>query len=399
MADNNNAAAINNRRGRLSSAPEQGRGRLFASGKLDLTFLFLTLGILAAGLVMLFSASAPYASYYKGDSYYFIKRQLVFAVVGVAVMLIASKVDYHLLRRFAWPLYALSAVMLVAVLFVPEVVPGFKRWLGVGSFTFQPSEVAKFSLTLLLAHLVAKHYNDVKNAVYDLKLLCLVGAFAALVIAEHHLSATILIVAIGLVVIFTGGMNKKLVIAMLVFAVVAGVALVALAMKYPDKLGYISDRINIWLNVWDFDRDLTYQTRQSLLAIGSGGVTGQGIGQSAQKYLWVPEPQNDFIFAIVCEELGLFGALLIVIAFALLVWRGLVIAMKAPDKFGALLTIGLIFQIGLQTVFNLLVVTNSMPNTGISLPFFSYGGTSLLMLLGQMGIILGVSRQSKVQKA
>lgn len=377
-------------------------GSLFCKGKLDLVFLFLVLGILATGLVMLFSASAPYASTYYGDSYHFIKRQLIFAVVAVIAMFFISKINYHVFKKLAWPLAALSVIMLVAVLFLPEVVPGFKRWLGFGSFTFQPSEVGKFSMTLLLAHLISKNYDEMGKVSYNIKMFGIVAVFAVLVIAEKHISATVLILAIGYIVIFAGGMNKKLAVGLLVTVVVGALIIGFISMQNADALGYISrlvnERCNIWLNLWDFDKDLTHQTRQSLMAIGSGGVLGQGIGQSTQKYLWVPEPQNDFIFSIVCEELGLFGALLIILAFALLVWRGFVITMHAPDKFGALLCLGMTVQVGLQVLLNLLVVTNTMPNTGISLPFFSYGGSSLMMLLGQMGIVLGISRQARLEK-
>lgn len=369
------------------------RSGYFCRGKVDLTFLFLVLGILTTGLIMLFSASAPYASTYYGDSYYFIKRQLIFAVAGVVIMFVVSKFNYHVLKKFAWILYAISILMLVAVLFLPEVVPGFKRWLGIGPITFQPSEVAKFSLVLLLAYLISKNYEKMIELKFIAKLFVIIGTFAGLVIAEKHLSATILISIIALVILVAGGMQFRYVL----FLGAAGVGGAAIAIM-SGLIDYGMDRIIYWLDPWADATDTGYQTIQSLLAIGSGGVTGQGIGQSTQKYLWVPEPQNDFIFAIVCEELGLFGAVLIIAAFALLVWRGLVIAMRAPDKFGALLTLGLIFQVGLQTVLNMLVVTNTIPNTGISLPFFSYGGTSLMMLLFQMGVILSVSRQANMQK-
>lgn len=386
-------SAMRNRSGRIHKI-----GGLFSGGKMDLTFLFLVLGLLATGLVMLFSASAPYASTYYNDSYHFIKRQIVFAVLGVFIMLVISKINYHKLKILAWPIFIASVIMLVMVLFLPEVVPGFKRWLGIGSFSFQPSEVAKFAVILLFAALISNKYNKMRSLKLDFALLGIVALVCALIILEHHLSATILVLLIGFAMVYAGGMNKKLAIGLIVAGIVGAVLLVLLSVEFPDKFDYVSDRMNIWLHLWDYDKDLTHQTRQSLLAIGSGGLTGQGIGQSTQKYLWVPEPQNDFIFAIVCEELGLFGALLIVIAFALLCWRGLVIATRATDKFGALLVFGITFQIGLQTVLNLLVVTNSMPNTGISLPFFSYGGSSLLMLLCQMGVVLSVSRQANLEK-
>lgn len=369
------------------------RTGLFFKGKMDLTFLFLTLAILATGLIMLFSASSPYALTYYGDSYHFIKRQAVFAVIGVVVMFIISKINYHLLKKFAFILYGLSVIMLVAVLILPEVVPGFKRWLGIGSFTFQPSEIAKFALILILAYLISKNYEKMKEIKFVFKMLFLVAIIAGLVIAEKHLSATILICLIALALLYISGMKIGIIAVM----GVCGVALAFVAIS-SGLIGYGSDRITAWLDPWSDPLGAGFQNIQSLLAIGSGGLTGQGIGQSNQKH-WVPEPQNDFIFSIVCEELGLFGALIIVAAFALLVWRGFIIAMRAPDKFGALLAFGITFQIGLQTGLNMLVVTKVIPNTGISLPFFSYGGSSLIMLLAQMGIVLAISRQSRLEKA
>ena len=213
-----------------------------------------------------------------------------------------------------------------------------------------------------------------------------------LVVIEPHLSATVLIFIIGVSMMIVGGIKARYV------ALGAGVAVGGFAVAMIAGAGYWAERFASWLDPWSDPLSAGYQTIQSLLAIGSGGIMGRGLGESTQKYLWLPEPQNDFIFSIVCEELGLIGALLIITAFGLLVWRGFVIAMRTRDKFGSLLAIGLTLQVGLQAVLNILVVTNTVPNTGISLPFFSYGGTSLLMLMAQMGIILSISRQSNLQK-
>jgi cell division protein FtsW len=226
-------------------------------------------------------------------------------------------------------------------------------------------------------------------------LLGLLAIVCVLVVFETHVSATILIFSIGIILLFVGGLSKKF--------VAIGTSLVALAgvggffvIKY--FLGYASDRISAWLDPWSDPVDTGYQTIQSLLAIGSGGIMGRGIGQSRQKHLWIPEPHNDFIFSVVCEELGLIGAMIIIILFCALVWRGFTIAMRAKDKFGSLLAMGLTFQVGLQVALNIMVVTNTIPNTGISLPFFSYGGTALMLLLAQMGIVLSVSRSSSIEK-
>lgn len=364
------------------------------AGKMDLTFLFLVLGLVVVGLIMLFSASAPYASNYYDNSYYFITRQLIFAIVGVSLMFIISKIDYHIWKKFVWVLTGLSLAMLVLVLVLPATKDGFHRWLNLGFIQFQPSEIAKFTIVVLLSFLISKNYKQMKSIKFQLVLLGIIGLFCVLILVENHLSATILVFAIGFVIMFIGGMSWKLILSMgaigvggVAFAIITGV------------ISYASDRIKYWIDPWLDSQGLGFQTIQSLLAIGSGGTMGRGIGQSNQKYLWLPEPQNDFIFAVVCEELGFVGATLIVIGFALLVWRGFVIALKAPDKFGTLMCIGLVFQVGLQTVLNILVVTNTIPNTGISLPFFSYGGTSLVMLLVQMGIVLSISRSSNIQKS
>ena len=325
-------------------------------GKMDITFLSILLILLTIGLVMLFSASYAYSLEYYGSSYKFISRQAMFAGVGIVIMLLVSKIDYHFWRKFAWIAYGLAIILLGVLLVLPPMVAGMdvKRWMVLGPINFQPSELAKL---------------------------------------EPHLSATVLVFCIGIVLLIIGGLPKRYIIG----GAGAGVVGVA-ALILSGAVGYGSDRIKYWLDPWADATGLGFQTIQSLLAIGSGGILGRGIGQSRQKYLWVPEPHNDFIFSIVCEELGLVGALVIILLFALLVWRGFTIAMHAPDKFGSLMAIGLTFQVGLQAMLNIWVVTNTIPNTGISLPFFSYGGTSLVILLAEMGIVLSISRGANIEK-
>ncbi len=363
------------------------------TGKFDLTFFFLVAGLTVVGLIMLFSASAPYAASNRGSSYYFILRQLGFAVFGFVLMMVVSRIDYHIWQKFLGVIVFVTLVMLVGVLFTPAQKGQFHRWLDLGFIQFQPSEIGKFALILLLSFLIAKNQKRMTNFKYQIFLLFIIGVFCGLVLAENHLSATILLFTIGFVLMFVGGMSMKLVGGMAILGA-SGFVLAIIT----GLISYASDRIKYWQDPWLDTRGKGFQTIQSLLAIGSGGLMGRGIGQSNQKYLWLPEPQNDFIFSVVCEELGFIGAALIIIGFGLLVWRGFVIALKAPDKFGMLLSIGLVFQVGLQAVLNILVVTNTIPNTGISLPFFSYGGTSLVMLLVQMGIVLNISRSSKVEK-
>lgn len=364
-------------------------------GKMDIAFLSIVLILLTAGLVMLFSASYAYSLEYYGNSYKFITRQSLLGAVGVVAMLITSKIDYHLWRKFAWPFFFLITVLLVILLIMPPMVQGMdvKRWLVIGPINFQPSELAKLAIILLFSSLIAANYKQVKNFGFIVFLLALLTLTCGLIVLEPHLSATVLVFCIGVVLLIVGGLPKKYIIGGL-GAGVLGVAILIIS----GAVSYGSDRIKYWLDPWADPSGKGFQTIQSLLAIGSGGILGRGIGQSRQKYLWVPEPHNDFIFSIVCEELGLIGAAVIIILFCLLVWRGFTIAMHAPDKFGSLLAIGLTFQVGLQAMLNIWVVTNTIPNTGISLPFFSYGGTSLLILLAEMGIVLSVSRGANIEK-
>ena len=364
-------------------------------GKMDITFLSLVLILLTIGLVMLFSASYAFSYENYGNSYRFIARQGVFAVAGVAIMLFVSKINYKVYRKFAWVFYAVIMVILGVLLLMPPMISGMdvKRWLVIGPINFQPSELAKFAVILLLSSLIAANYKLMGKFGFVIFLLVLIGVPCGLIVLEPHLSATVLVFCIGIVLLIVGGLAKRYIFAGVGIGVVGVAGLII-----SGAVSYASDRIQYWLNPWLDPSGKGFQTIQSLLAIGSGGIWGRGIGQSRQKHLWVPEPHNDFIFSIVCEELGLIGAMVIIILFCLLVWRGFTIAMKANDKFASLMAIGLTFQVGLQALLNIWVVTNTIPNTGISLPFFSYGGTSLLILLAEMGIVLSISRSSNLDK-
>ena len=365
------------------------------SGKIDITFLSIVLILLTVGLVMLFSASYAYSLEYYDSSYRFISRQSIFAVVGVVLMLLISRIDYHIWRKFAWVIFAVAIILLVVLLLLPPMVDGMnvKRWFVVGPINFQPSEVAKFAIILLFSSLIAGNYKEMKKLGFVAFLFVILLVTAVLIVAEPHLSATLLVLAIGVVLMIVGGLAKKFIVG---GAVLGAVGIVGFIIS--GAISYVADRLTYWRDPWSDATGKGFQTIQSLLAIGSGGILGRGIGQSRQKYLWVPEPHNDFIFSIVCEELGLIGAVIIIILFCLLVWRGFYVAMHAKDKFGSLLAIGLTFQVGLQAMLNIWVVTNTIPNTGISLPFFSYGGTSLLILLCEMGLVLSVSRGSDIEK-
>ena len=378
-----------------TKAERKKTGMFLKAGHIDLSFLSFVLILVTVGLIMLFSASYAYSLEYFGNSYRFIIRQALFAAMGIVAMLIVSRIDYHIWRKFAWLAFFVSIAFLVILLVSPPMVSGMdvKRWFAVGSFSFQPSEIAKFSIVLLFSSLIAANYGKMGDIKFVAFLTVLLGLTCGLIVLEPHLSATVLILLLGIVLMIVGGLKK-------IYIIIGGlgsVGLVAVAIL-SGVISYGSDRIKYWLDPWSDPVGKGFQTIQSLLAIGSGGILGRGIGQSRQKHLWVPEPHNDFIFSIVCEELGLIGAVIIVVLFALLVWRGFTIAMHSPDKFGSLLAVGLTFQVGLQAMLNIWVVTNTIPNTGISLPFFSYGGTSLFILLVEMGIVLSVSRYSAIEK-
>ena len=366
--------------------------RAAARPGLDVAFLAILLLLLCYGLLMLYSAGYAVALYRRGDAYAYIRPQLLFAALGVAAMYAASLVDYHIWHRLAWPLLGVSLVLLVIVLFMPEY-NGCKRWLVLpGLGTLQPSEIAKFSVVLVFSHIISLNHDRMKTfSTGVLPFGLVLGAVAVLMLLEPHLSGTVLILGIGAVLMFVGGTGLRwfgIAAALGVGAVAAAVVLL------PDLVPYAASRLASWQDPFADPLGEGHQTIQSLYAIASGGLVGLGLGNSRQKYLYVPEPQNDFIFSILCEELGFAGAALVILLFLALFLRGMSIAVRARDKFGALLVVGFVTQVILQAVLNIAVVTNTIPNTGISLPFFSSGGTSLMMLLGEMGIVLSVSRQA-----
>lgn len=363
-------------------------------GGIDLTFMFLVLILLAIGLIMLFSASYASAYYETGNSFYYISRQLLFAVVGIIGMFIVANIDYHILHRFAFLIYIGTVFLLILVLFV-HTREDARRWIPLGFTTFQPSELAKFAIVLIFAHLISTNYEKMKDPKYGVwPFLALMGVVVLLMLLEPHLSGTILILSIGIIMMFVGGTDLKwfMIGGLLLAAAVVVIVLI------PGVIPYAMSRIQHWRDPWLDPQGKGFQTIQSLYAIGSGGLMGVGIGNSRQKHLYLPEPQNDFIFSVVCEELGFIGATLIILVFVLLIWRGYVIAMRCRDRFGSMLAIGLTTQVGVQTILNIAVVSNTIPNTGISLPFFSSGGTALVMLLAEMGVILSVSRQTNLEK-
>lgn len=368
----------------------------FLTGSIDIPFLGLTIALLTIGLIMLFSASYPYAYYYKDSSYYYFIRQIVFAVAGLVAMLLMSKINYKILKAIYKPVFVVTIALLVIVLFYHTNVQNFKRWIPLGPVTIQPSDLAKFTIILTLAVYISKYYKKMKTMKYGILIpIGIIAIFCGLIYLEHHLSCTILMFFIGACLMFAGGSDWKL----FAFGLAVIVLLGFLVVSFPTLIeNYAGKRIVAWLDK-DYDPlNGRWQTNNSLYAIGSGGFFGVGLGNSKQKYLYVSEPQNDFIFSIVCEELGFFGAAIIIVLFAALVIRGLIIASRCKDKFGSLLIIGVVAQIGLQVVLNILVVTDTLPNTGFAFPFFSYGGTAIFMLLFEIGVVLSVSRKTNQQK-
>ena len=368
------------------------RRRVMGQAAPDVPFLAILLALLCFGLLMLYSAGYAVALYRRGDAGTYIRPQLLFAVLGVLAMYGASLVDYHLWHRLAWPVLGVSVLLLTVVLFMPEY-NGCKRWIVLpGLGTLQPSEIAKFAVVVVFAHIISLNHDRMKTfSTGVLPFGLILGVVTVLMLLEPHLSGTLLILSIGAVLMFVGGTGLKW------FALAAGAGAAAIAaavVLLPELVPYAADRLASWRDPFADPLGEGHQTIQSLYAIASGGLAGLGLGNSRQKYLYVPEPQNDFIFSILCEELGFLGAALVIVLFLALLLRGMSIALRARDKFGALLVVGFVVQVVLQAILNIAVVTNTIPNTGISLPFFSSGGTSLMMLLGEMGVVLSVSRQA-----
>lgn len=382
-----------------------------ARGPLDMPFLMLTLLLTGIGLIMVFSAS--YASAYydatvaKHDPAFYFIRQMIFGVVGIAAMYVISKINY---QTFRWmSVFALAGSIVLLILVLPfgygRATVGAQRWMNIGPINLQPSEVAKLGVIMYFAARLSKRGTEKKKS-YDKRKLsgrililldkigllelvpyvAVLGVVCVLLLLEPHMSGTILMLVAGASVLFAGGIKLH-------WFAIGGSAVGAGLWYIITNTSYMASRIQLWLNPWSDPLGKGYQTIQSLLAIGSGGLLGVGLGNSRQKFLYLPEPENDFIFSILCEELGYLGAAIVLILFALLIIRGYWIAVHARDRFGALLVVGITTLMAVQVFLNIAVVTNFFPTTGISLPFFSYGGTALMIQLAEMGIVLSVSRQ------
>lgn len=354
--------------------------------------------LLALGIVMVLSASAPSSLSTTGNSYTYVSKQLMFAAIGMVLMFFISKVDYRILKKFYKFAYVISLFFLALVI-VPGIgvtVNGAKRWVDFGFGSFQPSEIAKICLIVFYAGYLTEHKSELSTIKGFIKSFCfLIPPIAILFFLQDHLSASIVIVLIISIMNIMAGIKMKHFVGMGAIAgTAAAVGMWALA-TFKEKGNFRIARITSFLDPFADISGNGWQVVQGLYAIGSGGLFGVGLGESKQKYLYIPEPHNDFIFAVLAEELGFAGCIIVIALFAIFIWRGLIIAMKAQDSFGSLLAVGITSLVGIQAIINIAVVTSSMPVTGMSLPFFSYGGTALLILLCSMGVLLNVSRTAK----
>ncbi len=366
---------------------------IFASdrkaGEMDYTFLLLVGVLTAFGLIMLLSASTPTADVKFGRSYHFFIRQFAYVAVGVALMIGLSHIDYRKYKRFA-PLFMIVCIAMLALVFMPGIGVshnGSRRWINLIVMEFQPSEITKLAVSMFFAALIEDRRYDIKRPNGLFKYGAWIGVIAILMMLETHLSGTIVLCGIAVCIMLVGGASVKLICG-------GGAAAFAGLLLFLQFDEVRMARVTSFLHPFEDKLGTGYQTLQSLYAIGSGGIFGKGLGQSVQKFSYLPEPYNDFIFAVVCEELGLIGAAFIIALFMGLIIRGLKISMEATDTFGSLMVVGIMAQIAIQTILNIAVTTSSMPNTGVSLPFFSYGGTAIMILLAEMGIVLSVSRYS-----
>lgn len=375
------------------------RGYILKSGRIDAIFLLSVILLSLFGTVMVFSAGQAYAYARYGDGYYFVKKQIIWLLLGFAVMHLASRIDIDLYKKYTPHLYVFTLLLLILVLVVGFVGNGAQRWISIGPLTIQPSEIAKLSLVMMLA----RYFSDYEGKATEKKsgrvaliygtlipsLIMLIPII--LVMLQKHLSCIIILGAIGLILIFTAGVNPKYISIFCAFCV-AAVTYLAL---FTD---YTKDRITVWQNPEAYKLTGGWQTLQGLMAIGSGGIFGVGLGKSILKHCYVSEPANDMIFAILCEELGFVGAAVAMLLFGFLIYRGTLVAIRSSDTYTRLVALGICIKMGVQVLLNIAVVTNTIPNTGISLPFFSYGGSSLVMLFFEMGVILSISRKSSVTK-
>ena len=407
--------------GRLTVSEQ--RGKLFAQRRIDRIktgfdrpLLVIILILLLFGTVMVFSASYAWAENDYGDSFYWVKKHMMWVAVGSAFMFVIMQIDYRLIRSVTPIGFTISFILLALVPIIGKTVNGAKRWIVIGPIQIQPTEIMKIALVLMLSWYISKYITSArdldalsvkekKKGIFKLTAkeyfpifirevfipFGIVGMVCVVTLLEKHMSGTIILFCIGMTVIFVGGVSVRWILALFAVGGAAAVYLIT-------SVGYTSDRVMAWLDPFAYELDEGWQIVQSLYAISSGGLFGVGLGNSTQKHMYLPEPQNDYIFAIICEELGFIGALVVFLLFAILISRGIAISRRAPDSFSRLVAIGITGKVAIQAVLNIFVVTNIFPPTGISLPFFSYGGTALVFLLCEMGILLSISRYSYEKK-
>ncbi|HBM74364.1 MAG TPA: stage V sporulation protein E [Clostridiaceae bacterium] len=362
-------------------------------GSCDFILLLIVLMLLSIGLIMVFSASSVSDLAYQNDAYYTFKRQLSWSGIGLLAMVFMMNFDYHRLKKFSKPILVLSIILLVIVLFMPAK-HNANRWIGLGSTSlgFQPSEIAKFSVILYMAASISDKKDKIRSFVYGVLPYALIGGLIfVLILIEPNLSVAGTVLIVVFLLLITAG-SKKSHLTLLALLGIAAAAVFTLSEDYRYK------RLTAFLDPWKDPLGDGYQAIQSLLALGSGGLMGAGLGKSRQKFFYIPEAQNDFIFSIIGEELGFFGTTGVIFLFILLTWRGVKTALNAPDMFGSLLAAGITSLIAVQTIINIAVATSSMPVTGIPLPFISYGGSSLTFTLAAVGVLLNISRYSKVDR-
>ncbi|MCR5147205.1 MAG: putative lipid II flippase FtsW [Clostridia bacterium] len=367
----------------------------FMNNQFDFVLCITVLVLLAMGIIMILSASAPSSLSTTGNSYTYVGKQLGFAIAGLVLMFLISKIDYRVYKKYYWPIYIVSCAVLLLVI-VPSLgwsVKGATRWIKIGSIQFQPSEITKVGMIVFYAGYLSDHKSELTDfgRGYIRPLCFVIPPIGILYLVQNHLSVSLILAIVTIAMMVMAGCRIKHFVATGGFGILgAGTVIGFLQMK--GKGGFRLDRISTFFNPWADAQGTGYQMVQSLYAIGSGGFFGVGLGESKQKYLYIPEPHNDFIFAIIAEELGFIGCAFVVALFAIFIWRGILIAMKAPDMFGALIAIGITTLVGAQAIINIAVVTATIPTTGMSLPFFSYGGTALLILLCTIGVLLNISR-------
>lgn len=357
----------------------------------DGVVFYTTMLLVFIGIIMVFSASFIQSSFKHHDSYHFLKKNVIYAIFGFVAMIVTSNIDYVFWKKNSKTIGIIAVILLVLVLTPLGIeANGAKRWLGVGGASIQPAEVAKFATIIITAKLIEKNYDNIKSFRKGiLPLLLVPSLFFALIIKQPNLSTAGTIILVTFVMLFVAGMNMKFVVAM----IVTGFALfVALVIAAPYRLA----RVTSFLDPFQDPLGKGYQVIQSLYALGSGGLFGLGLGKSRQKYFYIPEPQNDFIFAIIGEELGLIGCIVIIMLFVILVYRCIRIALKTSNVFACMVVIGIGAQIGIQAALNIAVATSSMPATGVALPFISYGGTSLTIFMAAIGIVLNISKHVKI---